>query len=117
MLVRITEDAEQDLELLRYLQEHGVEPGVEFKVHEVAPFNGVIVLDGPQGHVALGTPIASKRRVPRPGPLRTRAACPHKTRGWHRALDRLCWLGPLRCRRCTALVATRQHALMSRSML
>jgi len=65
VLVRITEDAELDLELLRYLQEHGVEPGAALKVREATPFNALIVVDGPRGQVALGFPIATKLRVRR----------------------------------------------------
>ena len=65
VLVRITEDAELDLELLRYLQEHGVEPGAPLKVREATPFNALIVVDGPRGQVALGFPIATKLRVRR----------------------------------------------------
>ena len=65
ILVRITEDAELDLELLRYLQNHGVEPGAALKVREATQFNALIMVDGPQGQVALGFPIATKLRVRR----------------------------------------------------
>jgi DtxR family Mn-dependent transcriptional regulator len=65
VLLRITEDAELDLDLLRYLQEHDVEPGAAMTVREASPFNPLIVVDGPRHTVALGAPIAAKLRVRR----------------------------------------------------
>jgi DtxR family transcriptional regulator, Mn-dependent transcriptional regulator len=64
---RITEEAEEDPALMKYLQEHGVEPGVHMTVREATTFNATVVLEGPHGPVSLGFGVASKlraRRVP-----------------------------------------------------
>jgi DtxR family Mn-dependent transcriptional regulator len=65
IIQRITEEAEEDLELMRYLQEHGVEPGAHMKVREATSFNALVVLDGPYGPVPLGFPVAAKLRARR----------------------------------------------------
>jgi DtxR family Mn-dependent transcriptional regulator len=65
IIQRITEEAEEDLELMRYLQEHGVEPGARMKVREATSFNMLVVLDGPYGPVPLGFPVAAKLRARR----------------------------------------------------
>src|SRR5438067_8107801 len=65
IIQRITEEAEEDLELMRYLQEHGVEPGARMKVREATSFNMLVVLDGPHGAVPLGFPVAAKLRARR----------------------------------------------------
>ena len=62
---RITEEAEEDLQLMRYLQEHGVEPGARMRVREATNFNGLVVLEGTRGPVPLGTPVAAKLRARR----------------------------------------------------
>ena len=62
---RITEDAELEVELLRYLQEHGIEPGVPLVVRENASFNEIMLLDSPQGSIALNFRVASLLRVRR----------------------------------------------------
>jgi DtxR family transcriptional regulator, Mn-dependent transcriptional regulator len=65
IIQRITEEAEEDLDLMRYLQEHGVEPGARMKVREATSFNALVVLDGPFGPVPLGFPVAAKLRARR----------------------------------------------------
>jgi DtxR family Mn-dependent transcriptional regulator len=65
IIQRITEEAEEDLELMHYLQEHGVEPGARMKVREATSFNALVVLDGPHGPVPLGFPVAAKLRARR----------------------------------------------------
>jgi DtxR family Mn-dependent transcriptional regulator len=65
IIQRITEEAEQDLQLMKYLQEHGVEPGARMKVREATRFNALVVLDGPRGPVPLGFPVAAKLRARR----------------------------------------------------
>jgi DtxR family Mn-dependent transcriptional regulator len=62
---RITEEAEEDTELMKYLQDHGVEPGARVLVREAAPVNATIVLDGPHGPVSLGFGVAAKLRARR----------------------------------------------------
>jgi DtxR family Mn-dependent transcriptional regulator len=62
---RITEEAEEDPQLMKYLQDHGVEPGARMNVREAAAVNATIVLDGPHGQVSLGFPVAAKLRARR----------------------------------------------------
>lgn len=62
---RITEEAEEDLQLMKYLQEHGVEPGAHMTVREATEFNATVVLDGPLGPVSLGFGVAAKLRARR----------------------------------------------------
>lgn len=65
IIQRITEEAEEDLQLMRYLQEHGVEPGAHMRVREATSFNALIVLEGPKGAIPLGFPVAAKLRARR----------------------------------------------------
>jgi DtxR family transcriptional regulator, iron-dependent repressor len=65
VIQRITEEAEEDLQLMKYLQEHGVEPGARMTVREAARFNALVVLEGPRGPVPLGLPVAAKLRARR----------------------------------------------------
>ncbi|MDQ3809008.1 MAG: metal-dependent transcriptional regulator [Chloroflexota bacterium] len=65
LVERITEEAELDPELMRYLQEHGIAPGARVTVRESARFNALLVLDGPNGTVPLGFPVAAKLRARR----------------------------------------------------
>lgn len=62
---RITEEAEEDARLMKYLQEHGVKPGARVTVREATTFNATVVLDGPQGQVSLGFGVAAKLRARR----------------------------------------------------
>lgn len=63
VIQRITEEAEEDLQLMKYLQEHGVEPGVRMTVREASPATAMMVLEGPGGTVPLGLPVAAKLRA------------------------------------------------------
>lgn len=65
IIQRITEEAEEDRQLMRYLQEHGVEPGARMRVREATSFNALIVLEGPKGAIPLGFPVAAKLRARR----------------------------------------------------
>jgi DtxR family Mn-dependent transcriptional regulator len=65
VIQRITEEAEEDLALMAYLQEHGVEPGARMKVKEATTFNALIVLEGALGTVSLGFPVARMLRARR----------------------------------------------------
>jgi hypothetical protein len=50
---------------MRYLQEHGVEPGARMTVREATRFNALVVLEGDKGPVPLGLPVAAKLRARR----------------------------------------------------
>ena len=63
---RITEEAEEDLDLMRYLQTHGIAPGVTVRVAAVERFNGTLVLECDHGRVVLGLAAAAKLRAIRP---------------------------------------------------
>jgi DtxR family Mn-dependent transcriptional regulator len=63
ILQRITEEAEEDLELMRYLQEHGVAPGARLRVREAARYSGLVTLEGAQGTVSLSLAVAAKLRA------------------------------------------------------
>jgi DtxR family Mn-dependent transcriptional regulator len=63
VIQRITEEAEEDLQLMKYLQEHGVAPGARMTVREATPATAMLVLEGPDGQVPLGLPVAAKLRA------------------------------------------------------
>ena len=65
IIQRITEEAEEDLQLMRYLQEHGVAPNQRMTVKEATASIGLLVLDGPAGPVPLGISVAAKLRARR----------------------------------------------------
>lgn len=63
-LVRfISEELEEDLQLLHYLEEHEMKPGQQMTVKEKLPSAGLITLDGPAGEVTLNLAIASRIRA------------------------------------------------------
>jgi DtxR family Mn-dependent transcriptional regulator len=62
---RITEEAEEDPDLMRYLQDNGLEPGVPMRVVAFEPFNQTVSLEGPRGRVVLGFTAAAKLRARR----------------------------------------------------
>lgn len=59
----ISEELEEDLELLRYLERGGLKPGRRIRMVEVAPFSGVVVVESDGQQVPLGLPVAAKIRV------------------------------------------------------
>lgn len=63
VIQRITEEAEEDLQLMKYLQEHGIAPGARMTVRESTPATAMLVLEGPAGTVPLGLPVAAKLRA------------------------------------------------------
>jgi DtxR family Mn-dependent transcriptional regulator len=65
VIQRITEEAEQDPQLMRYLQDHGIAPGAHVSVREATTFNATVVLEGPRGSVSLGSAVAAKLRARR----------------------------------------------------
>ncbi|MBV8714921.1 MAG: metal-dependent transcriptional regulator [Chloroflexi bacterium] len=65
LIQRITEEAEEDPRLMRFLQDHGIAPGAHVSVREATHFNATVVLEGPQGPVSLGFGVAAKLRARR----------------------------------------------------
>ncbi len=59
----ISEELEEDLELLRYLEKHGVKPGQAITVAEKVPSTGLIVIGIGSENVSLGLNVASRIRV------------------------------------------------------
>lgn len=68
VIERILEDAEEDRELLRYLQKNGLVPGARVKVVEVAHFNATMALDVDGTSVTVGDPVSAMIRVRPPSP-------------------------------------------------
>jgi Fe2+ transport system protein FeoA len=64
----ISEHAEEDQDLMRYLQRSGLVPETELIVEEVARSNATITvsLNGAQTHVAVGLPAAQVIQVRQP---------------------------------------------------
>ena len=58
-VTRIHEEAEEDLQLLTFLEEHGVKPGARLEVEEVASYNGTVTIRVGGGPVVLGERTAS----------------------------------------------------------
>jgi DtxR family Mn-dependent transcriptional regulator len=54
VVTRIHEEAEEDLRLLTFLEEHGVKPGAAVVVDEVAGYNGTVTLRVDERPVVLG---------------------------------------------------------------
>ncbi len=61
----ISEELEEDIDLLRYLERGKVMPGSRIRVLEVAPYTGVLVLERDGSQVPLGLLVAAKIRVRR----------------------------------------------------
>ena len=62
-IYRITEEAEEDAELLVYLEQHGLVPGTPARVREASEARDSITLDGPRGTSTMGLRPASLIRV------------------------------------------------------
>lgn len=62
-ILRITEEAEEDVELLSYLEQNGLTPGVVARIVEVSAGRDSIVIDGPRGQSSMGLRPASLIRV------------------------------------------------------
>jgi DtxR family Mn-dependent transcriptional regulator len=60
---RITEEAEEDAELLVYLEQHGLVPGAHARVREHSVARDAITLDGPRGTGTMGLRPAALIRV------------------------------------------------------
>lgn len=57
---RISEEAENDHELLSYFQRSGLLPGKTFDVVEVEPYNSLLVLLGAEGRIPISLAVAHK---------------------------------------------------------
>ena len=71
----ILEDAEQDRELLRYLQKNGLVPGARLNVLEVTPSNATMTVEVEGARVTVGDRVSAVIRVrPPAGGSRTAAS-------------------------------------------
>jgi len=61
----ISEELEEDLELLRYLERHNVKPGQKITIEEKIPANGLVAIATGAETVSLGLNVASRIRVRR----------------------------------------------------
>ncbi|MEX1158470.1 MAG: metal-dependent transcriptional regulator [Thermomicrobiales bacterium] len=59
----ISEELEMDLDLLHYLEKHGLKPGAEVTVADKVPSAGLLVLKSDGEDVSLGLQVASRIRV------------------------------------------------------
>ena len=62
-VARISEEAERDMQLLGYLDIHGVKPGACVLVTQVAPWLGTIMLRREDDEFPIGLQIATKIHV------------------------------------------------------
>jgi DtxR family Mn-dependent transcriptional regulator len=61
----ISEELEEDMDLLRYLERGKLMPGSRIRLVESAPYTGVIIVERDGSQVPLGLPVAAKIRVRR----------------------------------------------------
>ncbi len=61
----ISEELEEDVELLRYLEKHGLKPGREVEIREKVPSAGLLILHNGDEEVSLGMQVASRIRAER----------------------------------------------------
>ncbi len=62
-ILRISEEAEEDAELLVYLEQQGLTPGVHAHVAHVSQSRDSVTIDGPRGQSSMGLRPASLIRV------------------------------------------------------
>jgi DtxR family Mn-dependent transcriptional regulator len=62
-IYRITEEAEEDVELLSYLEQHRLLPGTVARVTEVSTGRDSLTIDGPTGSSTMGLRPASLIRI------------------------------------------------------
>jgi DtxR family transcriptional regulator, Mn-dependent transcriptional regulator len=62
-ILRISEEAEEDAELLVYLEQQGLTPGVHAHVADVSQSRDSVTIDGPKGQSSMGLRPASLIRV------------------------------------------------------
>jgi DtxR family Mn-dependent transcriptional regulator len=61
----ISEELEEDLELLQYLENHALKPGCEVEIREKVPSAGLLILSNGDEDVSLGLQVASRIRAER----------------------------------------------------
>jgi DtxR family Mn-dependent transcriptional regulator len=59
----VQEEAEEDLDLMRFLQQNGLKPGTRIRVVEVAAFNSTMTLEVNGRQVVMGLPATESLRV------------------------------------------------------
>ena len=62
-VLRISEEAEEDAELLVFLEQQGLVPGVRAHVTDVSQSRDLVTIDGPRGRTSMGLRPASLIRV------------------------------------------------------
>ncbi len=62
-ILRISEEAEEDAELLMYLEQQGLVPGVRAHVSLVSQSRDSVTIEGPRGSSSMGLRPASLIRV------------------------------------------------------
>ena len=62
-ILRITEEAEEDADLLVYLEQQGLMPGTHATVVEVSASRDSVILEGPRGRTTMGLRPAALIRV------------------------------------------------------
>ena len=70
----VQEDAEEDAELMRFLQHNGMTPGTKVRVVEVATFNSTMTIEVGGRSVVLGIPAAECVRVLEPAAANANAS-------------------------------------------
>ena len=63
----VQEEAEEDADLMRFLQQHDITPGKRIRVAEFASFNSTMTIELDGRRVVLGLPSAECVRVSEPG--------------------------------------------------
>jgi DtxR family Mn-dependent transcriptional regulator len=59
----ISEELEEDIELLRFLDKHGLKPGRELSVREKVVANGVMTVQSGDDDVSIGLHVAARMRA------------------------------------------------------
>ncbi|MBI4571096.1 MAG: metal-dependent transcriptional regulator, partial [Chloroflexi bacterium] len=68
----VQEEAEEDADLMRFLQHNGLKPGTRIRVVEVAAFNSTMTLEVNGRQVVMGLPAAESLRVRAETPAKAR---------------------------------------------
>jgi len=58
-IVRISEDAENDVDLMAYIEQRGLKPGAEFRLIEREPFEGPVVVEVDSQRLPIGPRVAA----------------------------------------------------------